>query len=222
MSWDDLKPVLLEQSLRQPSPLLAYPDPRIGGGRRAPFRIRLAAWASDLAAELHDRFDDEVSLFVGCLAYPTGERVDGRGRPWVEPAANRAPTTLIDAAELEVDLADDLEVVSGHDAIADLRVTSHARTPVELRLPAAREACIVDPDDGTVVGGLALTAPLTSLRALTVAPRATTSVPLVVGTASYSRNLGWAVPAGSWALRAFLQRSDGRLLRVPLLPLTVT
>lgn len=45
---------------------------------------------------------------------------------------------------------------------------------------------------------------------------------MLVGTASDSAQLGYAVPPGEWAVRVTLELGDGRRVRTPMLPITVT
>jgi hypothetical protein len=82
-------------------------------------------------------------------------------------------------------------------------------------------AQVVDPRTGDVVGGFAgaQTAPLVAFQA---APDGTVVVPVLVGTASRLPELGNSVPAGEWAIRVNLKLEDGRRVRAPLLPMTVT
>jgi hypothetical protein len=84
---------------------------------------------------------------------------------------------------------------------------------------------VVDPHTGEVVGGFAgfQTLPLIVFR---VAPEHTERIPLLVGTASITPRLGYAVPAGDWGIQATLQLGpdprDAPRRRTPVLPLTIT
>ena len=86
---------------------------------------------------------------------------------------------------------------------------------------------MVDPATGEVVGGYAgfQTLPLVMFR---VPPGGTERIPLLIGTASFTGRLGYAVPPGSWGLQATLQLAPDSAIRVrvprrtPVLPLTVT
>jgi hypothetical protein len=61
-----------------------------------------------------------------------------------------------------------------------------------------------------------------------VAAGATERIPLLIGTASFTGRLGYAVPPGSWGIQATLQLTqdpdvrDRVPRRTPVLPLTVT
>ena len=84
---------------------------------------------------------------------------------------------------------------------------------------------VVDPASGEVVGGFAgwQTLPLVTFRA---APGQTVPVPLLIGTASFTGRLGYAVPPGEWGLTATLNLTwaggEAVLRRTEVLPLTVT
>ena len=62
-------------------------------------------------------------------------------------------------------------------------------------------ANIADPNTGRAVGGYT-GAQILPLIPFTAAPGDTVRIPLLVGTASYDPALGYAVPAGRWALFA--------------------
>jgi hypothetical protein len=75
------------------------------------------------------------------------------------------------------------------------------------------------------VGGFAgpQTLPLIIFR---VAPGRTERVPLLIGTASFTPRLGYAIPPGNWAMQATLTlgphpRASPRK-RTPILPLIIT
>lgn len=76
-------------------------------------------------------------------------------------------------------------------------------------------------DELNVVGAQAL--PLISYR---VADGATERVPLLIGTASFTPELGYSLPPGSWGIQAPLDLAPDRRTRhrrlTPVLPLTIT
>jgi hypothetical protein len=85
--WDALKAAIIRLRDEQPGALTGHPGLR-DDDQRPPFAIMLAAWATDLAAELHRQFGDDVELTVGGMAYPTGERTHIPASP---PSPPRSP-----------------------------------------------------------------------------------------------------------------------------------
>jgi hypothetical protein len=115
-------------------------------------------------------------------------------------------------------------VSSGHTLRHGLLLTN--LTGGELRIATNGEvtADVVDPRTDEVVGGLAgpRVLPLITFR---VAPGETGRVPLLIGTASYTARLGYAIPPGEWGIQATLllgPRPGGSQRRTPILPLSVT
>src|SRR5271165_5681493 len=86
-------------------------------------------------------------------------------------------------------------------------------------------AWIVDPQTGEEVGGFSgwQTLPLVTFR---IGPGGTERIPLLIGTASFTVRLGYAVPPGNWGLQATLDlaQDPGERVsrRIPVLPLTIT
>jgi hypothetical protein len=58
--WDELRLVITE--LLDTGALMSYPDPRHDRDDHPPYRIELAPWATDVAADLCHRFGDDVEL----------------------------------------------------------------------------------------------------------------------------------------------------------------
>lgn len=218
--------MLVELAKQTPTPLRVYPNPRVAGTRRAPFHIRLAPWAESVASDLHRRFRHQLVLCLGCFAYPSGEwvdanwhvqaRADGLEDPWhnkVRPA---------DPMEVVADLTKDLFAPAGLDVTGKLVLTNRSDHDLELLVPPRRRNVVVDAATGRVVGGDLPGPNPDPPRRVALPARAMTTLPLRVGTASYHRSLGWAVPAGPWAVRSTLDLTDGRMLQLPLLPLVLT
>jgi hypothetical protein len=86
-------------------------------------------------------------------------------------------------------------------------------------------AAVVDPDTGEVVGGFAGAQHL-PLIIFRVAPGQTGQVPLLIGTASSTPQLGCTIPPGHWGIQATLtfgpHPRDSSRRRIPILPLTIT
>jgi hypothetical protein len=216
-TWDELKVLLTEHAADQEGPLLGYPMPSVDVGRTPPFQISLAAWAVDVAAELDARFGDDVVLTVGALHFPSRTLRNPDGSIQQPPQPSAEP--LLASDEAEVLLAGDVEVRSGRHLMAELRVRNRTQTGLELRTNGNVTAQVMDPSSRAVVGGYAgaQRMPLVIFRA---DPGESIAVPLLVGTASIDSTLGYAVPAGLWAMEADLDFGDNKR-RTPLLPLSV-
>ena len=207
--WADLKLVLIELRDDPAQPLQGYPDPRVDRDRHPPFDIHLQPWATEVAGRLHERFGDGVRLTVGALAYP-------------DPTASAMPQRrpIPEASDVVVALAEPLSVPSGHTARVTLLITNLHAEDIAIHTGGQLVGLILDPKTSAVVGGYAgaMRAPLVVFRA---APGETVEVPLLVGTASFAPELGYAIPPGEWAVAADLDLGDGRVARTPMLPLTV-
>lgn len=99
-AWEEVRHELLRISETRPDVLMGQPSPA-PGYRRPPFHIGLAAYATDVAAELHRRFGAFVALQVGAMQYPL---TPGQHRSRKEKAQ---PT--INPAEIQVELDGPLE-----------------------------------------------------------------------------------------------------------------
>ena len=239
--WDELKVVLGRLRDQQPGTLTQYPMPEVDEGRQPPFTIRLEPWATATAEELHRQFGDDVELTVGALPYPPGRLSPHR-------PANGPPADLLDPDEIAAELDGPAAVRSGHTLRHGLLLRNRTGRELQIATNSQVTAVVVDPHTGEVVGGYAgfQQLPLIIVR---VAPGQTGRVPLLIGTASCTPRLGYAVPPGDWgiqatltlvprhdaeghsgrdahrrALRAIVSR-PGRDLprrRTPVLPLTIT
>ena len=137
------------------------------------------------------------------MRFPTLEVDKGRQPPftiWLAPWAAAA-------MELHQQFGDDIKLTVG-----------------ALPYPPARPA-VVDPHTGEIVGGFsgAQNLPLIFFRA---APGETSQVPLLIGTASFTARLGYAIAPGDWGIQAALRLGPApRSLasrRTPILPLSIT
>lgn len=217
-SWDELRAILGELMTADPPPLRTFPGPD-AVDMVPPFRIALAPWALDVAQRLHAQFGDDVQLTVGYLRYPSRELPDHRGR---DPApASAAGVPLLQEREAEVATRRSLTVRSGYDLHSELLVTNRGPAPLVVESTGTIFGRVLDPATGDVVGGYAGQHPLPLVRS-TASPGETITVPLVVGTASFRRSLGYAVPPGAWAVEVVLHLGTDQWRRAPLLPLRVT
>ncbi len=151
-SWAELRPILEHLSSRPDRPLQGWPDPRVAG-RRPPFRIRLAPWASGLAAQLHERFGDDVDLTVGALHYPERRRMGPAGSEQSSQA--RAVLPLLPSDSVSVSLDDPITVASGDTITAHVRVHNHQRSAEVIVTNGHLTARILDSRTGDPVGGYA-------------------------------------------------------------------
>jgi hypothetical protein len=218
--WDELKPVIVRLRDQQPGALARYPSPDSDVERTLPIEVHLAAWATDAAAELDRQFGADVELTVGALPYPPGRP----SRPRRETARGALPD-LLDPNEVAVALDEPAIVSSGRTLHHQLTIHSLAGSELQLVTNGKVTAVVVDPRTGETVGGFsgAQTLPLVIFR---VAPGGSVRVPLLIGTASYAPQLGYAVPPGEWGIQVTLQLGpdprDSPRRRTPVLPLTIT
>jgi len=160
----------------------------------SPEHVRVEAWAVPVAEELHQQFGDLVELIVGALRYPPSRQ------PGLAP--RRSPEQLI-PRQVTVELDGPAVVRSGHTLHHDLLV--HNPTDWDVWLAFGNyNAVVVDPLTGEVVGGYAgaVTMPLHIRR---VPPEQTGRVSLLIGTASFSPQLGYALPPRDWGIQALLR-----------------
>ncbi len=215
VAWERLRLDLIGLRDHVPAVLRQYPTPR-PGYHRPPVQVSLAAGpeAVRVAAELHARHGDFVTLYVGALRYPlTGPQADQAARP----DSGREPSGR---AGLEAELDGPLTVASGETVTHALRLRSTGERPITVNTNGAITASIVDPATGAVVGGFA-GAQHQPLVTWLVSPGQSVVIPLLVGTASRVAALGYAVPAGTWQLIAPLDLADGRRLVAGPLNLTI-
>jgi hypothetical protein len=216
--WDELKMVLVRLRDEEPGRLLGWPMPEVDEGRHPPFEIRLAAWATGTAEDLHRQFGNNVELTVGALPYP----------PCHPPP--RRPVTgelveLLDPLEIMAELDGPAIVRSGDTLTHGLLLTNLTSQELQIATNGHLTADIIDPQTGETVGRCSGPQRL-PLIGFEVAPGQTGRIPLLIGTDSTVPQLGYAIPAGTWGLQATLKLgthpSDSPRRRTPILPLTIT
>ena len=224
--WDELKVVLA--GMENSGALVQYPDPRVDDNRQPPFRIRLQWWATEMAEELHSRFGDDVKLVVGIGPYP--ERRPSRPRTGAPDDIRDMDPTL-----RTVELDAPIVVKSGRTVRGAVRVHNLSADTIVMWTNGHVTAQVVDPHTRAIVAGFAGAQTLPGIH-FSAAPGDSVVVPVLVGTASFSPDLGYAVPAGEWAIQMVFEladenpagwrrgtdRPERRRLRTPLLPITVT
>jgi hypothetical protein len=216
-SWDNLKVVLAGLRVDNPEALRMYPMPEVDEGRIPPFRIYLAAWATDVAADLHARFGADVDLTVGSLPFPDPTRnadATVRNTRLVE----RAP--LLPADEIDVWVEHDLEVKSGQDLRGELGVGNKGSTEILVTTNGQVTARVIDPETNEVAGGFSGAQILPAIP-FRIAPGGSTSIPLLIGTSSSLPRLGYVIPPGQWAIEVDLDLHGRGKFRTPLLPISV-
>jgi hypothetical protein len=217
--WDELKPVIARLLDEQPGAFAMHPSLDSDLVRTPPIGIDLTAWAAGVAEELHRQFGDGVELTVGWLPYPPGRPARTR-RQW---APVELPD-LLDPDEVTVTLDEPAVVGSGHTLHHHLTVHNLTGGELQLATNGGVTAVVVDPRTRETVGGFSgmQTVPLKIYR---VTPGGSTSIPLLIGTASSRPQLGYAVPPGEWGIQVTLtlvSHAGESLRRTPILPLTVT
>ncbi len=206
--WEELRVELLRLQHAEPSVLLSYPNPHGDDDRPPPYSLRLTASAVGVAEALHERFGDEVVLRVGALPYPPATDTSIFA---VQPDDSDA-SALPDG--LTVELSAPLMVRSGEEAQVGLVVANVTGEEVVVNTNGRLVARVVSPSTGMRVGGFSGFSRMPLVR-FTVPDGASTQIPLLVGTASFVRELGYTIPPGHWALTVVLKLTDRRRIRTP-------
>jgi len=189
---------------------MQYPDPNSDRRDGEELSVRLAAWAEDVAAALHEKYGAAVELEVGAMSYPI---------PDSHPAWRTLPDTRADSLGLSVEPVSPLSVPSGMTTTATVRVRNHGEVPRFLSTNGHLQSAVVD-DAGRVVGGYVGAQHLPHVG-FVVEPARSTEVPVLVGTAPVAPELGYAVPPGHWGLVVVLDTDQGKTVSLPM-PLEVT
>jgi hypothetical protein len=190
-------------------PLRGFSNPRRS---QPPFSITLAAWATELAADLDARYGELVRIEVGHFYYPAGTPRSVR-----TPAARRH---LIDPLRVAVRPSEQLEVRSGYDLHSSVSVQNLGEHPFTIRTNGVVQSVIVDPASGEVSGCFA-GAQSAKLVRFQADPEQTISIPVLIGSACLRRELGYSVPPGLWAFEVFLDLEEDGRYRTPRMPITI-
>jgi hypothetical protein len=141
----------------------------------------------------------------------------------------------MDPTLMAVELDAPIVVASGRTVRGALRIHNLSADTVVICTNGQVTAQVVDPQTRVVVGGFAGGQILPGIY-FSAAPGEAVVVPVLVGTASLSPDLGYVVPVGKWAIQVTLELEDEkaagwgrdtdrpgrRRLRTPLVPITVT
>jgi hypothetical protein len=151
--WKDLRTALADLADRDPSPLRAWP----GFSEKVvatppPHAIWLAAWAADVAEQLHQRYGADVELRLGALCYPERRYPQHMA---VQEAEWRKSALVpgIDETEISVALDGPVSVRSGHTTTCELLVGNLTANELTFVMSPPLVADVVDPGTGDIVGG---------------------------------------------------------------------
>lgn len=213
--WETLRHELTALAATGQHQLVSWPGPD-PGYRRPPVEIELSADAEPIAAGLHERYGDFVSLVVGALPYPLRADTAAVWPGRLDGYAEADPT------ELGVTLDGPLTVRRGQSARHRVLLTNRGKHRVSVGTNGSLDAAVVDlAAGGECVGGYAGPR-LLPLVVFEADPAETVRIPLLVGTASFTPRLGHALPPGRWHLVVPLGLIRDRWLISPPLGFTIT
>jgi hypothetical protein len=176
--------------------------------------VRLRASEETLAEELHERYGDAVELTVGRFPYP-----DLPSSPSLsEPPGGRPPLLPQDMADVSV--SSDIRIRSGEDLTSVLVVRSGTDDQLVVETNGQVTARVMDSETGRCIGGFtgSQNMPLVPFRAL---PHDSVEIPVLIGTASFVPELGYALPPGEWWIEVILKITDRGVFRTRLLPISI-
>ncbi len=151
--WKDLRTAIADLADRDPSPLRAWPGfSEKVAATPPPHSIWLAAWAADVAEQLHQRYGADVELKLGALCYPERRYPQHMA---VQDAERRksTPVPRIDETEISVALDGPVSVRSGHTTTCRLLVGNLTADELTFVMGPLLVADVVDPGTGDIVGG---------------------------------------------------------------------
>lgn len=209
--WDSLRVNLRRLLEESPGALVVLPDPD-SERRERPIRIDLAAWATDIAEELHAKYGGLVALRVGAMTFPARQLV-------VNEHSRQLRGAPAELAGLDVRAETPLSVRTGRSERKDV-VVANRTDREQVLLTAGELGSRVTDGSGNVVG--MFVGPHAMPRVgFSIEAHGSRSVPVLIGTASVVPELGYAVPPGQWNLVVSLQTDEGFMLSAPL-GITVT
>jgi hypothetical protein len=209
--WESLRADLRRLLEESPDALVAFPDP---GSQRYEQRIhiKLAAWATDIAATLNARYGDLVDLRVGAMTFPARQL-------WVSEYVRQLHGAPAEPAGIDVEPQSPLTIHTGRSTHREVLVTNRTAREQVLLTNGALTSAVTD-NSGTVVG--LYVGPHTLARVgFAIEPHQSRPVSVLIGTASVVPDLGYAVPPGQWRLVIELQTDNGNMVAAPL-EITIT
>lgn len=217
-AWEQLRQDLINLRDQCPHVLQMYPTPE-PGYQRPPVRIHLDARrpAVAAAAELHDRYGEFLSLHVGALPFPPNP---SHVRP-PRPRSTEPELELVGPNEMLLELDGPLSIQSGETATHAVMLLNTSDRPITVNTNGHLTAVINDPATGTTVGGYT-GMQIQPLIRFTANPGQDIRIPLLVGTASFTPDLGYTIPPGPWQLTAPLNLEDGRHVITQPMDFTIT
>jgi hypothetical protein len=179
--------------------------------------LHVSLWADqiDMAASLYRRYGTAIGLTLGFLPYPDIDSNNSEEIAIETEPPQRRPEPLPD--EVVLSIAENRGIRSG----------SHFNTALSIHNGSAMEftvgklvPSVVDQISGEVVGRYEGAMKM-DLRHYQVAAGTSGEVPILIGTASVRRELGWAVPPGSWDIRVACGLGDRAFhRRIPIKVIT--
>jgi hypothetical protein len=153
-------------------------------GRLLPV-VGLRAYQEEVAAEVHERWGDDVVVYVGARQYPSGEplRPEEMGQVALRPCLPLWLDDSVAGLAADVDLADGGRVPSGEDLAGTVTVTNTGEGTVGLHAHERLEGVVVERGTDRVVG-LATGFDAPPWEVVDLAPGESTEVELVAGTTS--------------------------------------
>jgi hypothetical protein len=178
-------------------------------------RIKLEADQELLAASLSKRFGDAVVIEVGAFEYPLSTAsVSGEQR-------DRADTFFPLLESTDTEFVDAVIVSSGQSLFGTVRLHNRSSNVIVLITNGQLTGRILDPLSDEVIGGYVGMQATPKVR-LSIEPEATTTVPMLIGTASFDRSLGFVVPDGDWKVDAIVNVEGLGRRRIQPLPIKIS
>jgi hypothetical protein len=209
--WQSLRVDLRRLLEESPGALVVGPSPD-SERREPPVRIQLAAWATDIAATLNDKYGSLLDLHVGAMTFPARQL-------WVSEHTPQLRGAPAEPAGLEVEALSPLSVRSGRSTHEDVLVANRTAHEQVLLTNGALTSAVTD-SSGSIVG--LYVGPLNASRVgFAIESHQSRPVPVLIGTASMVPGLGYSVPPGQWGLVIALQTESGNMVSTPL-DITIT